>query len=87
MTVAPTIHLNGTCGQDLRREYTAAYEAVKDAIDKLHKTTCHGRDYYPQEMGAYSQAKAERDIALSHLREAENYVAEMLMGIKDQLKR
>ncbi len=85
MTVTPTIHLNGTNGQDLRREYQAAYEAVKYAIDKLCEAPCNGRDYYPQEAGAYSQAYTERQTALCQLRDVENYLGEMLMGIRDQL--
>ncbi len=85
MTAIPTIHLNGTNGQNLRREYQAAYEAVKYAIDKLCEATCNGRDYYLQETGAYSQAYAERQTALCQLRDVESYLGEILMGIRDQL--
>lgn len=85
MTAIPTIHLNGTSGQNLRREYQTAYKAVKYAIDKLCEATCNGRDYYPQDAGAYSQAYAERQAALCKLRGVESYLEEILMGIMDQL--
>ena len=81
MTAIPTVHLNGTSGQDLRREYQTAYRAVKFAIDSLCEATCNGRDYYPQEAEAY----AERQAALCKLRDVESYLEEVLMGIMDQL--
>ena len=85
MTAIPTVHLNGTSGQDLRREYQTAHRAVKFAIDSLCEATCNGRDYYPQKAGAYSQAYAERQAALCKLRDVESYLEEVLMGIMDQL--
>jgi hypothetical protein len=85
MTAVPTVHLNGTGGQDLRREYQAAYRATKNAIEMLCNATCNGRDYYPQEVGAYSQAYAERQAALKKLYEVEDYLQDILMGILGQL--
>ena len=85
MTAIPTVHLNGTSGQDLRREYQTAYRAVKFAIDSLCETTCSGRDYYPQGNGAYTQAYAERQTALCKLRDVQSYLEEVLMGVMDQL--
>lgn len=81
---APTIHLNGTSGKDLWNEYHAVYEAIKTAIDKLCDATCNGRDFYPQGPAAFSQARSERDEALSKLREVKLYTEEVLMGIMAQ---
>lgn len=81
----PTIHLNGTSGKDLQKEYHAAYKAIDAAIDALANTTCNGRDFYVQDAGAYYQARDERQAALDKLHDAKGYVEEVLMGIMDQL--
>lgn len=81
----PTIHINGTRGSDLQDEYMAAYEAIKKAIDALLETTLNARDYYPQGNDAYYKARKERTEAFTKLREAQDYVEAMLVGICDQL--
>jgi hypothetical protein len=86
MATIPTVHLNGTGGDSLKREYQAAYKAIHAAMYALADATLNGRDYYPQGVGAYSQARAERDAALNQLREAHAYVEAMLEGICDQLR-
>ena len=85
MTVtAPTIHLNGTAFTTLRDEYAAAYDAIDKAMAALASATLNGRDYYPQEPGAYHKARTERDAALDKLRDASLYVGGMLAAICDQ---
>ena len=85
MATIPTLHLNGTGKTTLRDEYAAAYDAINKAIDALAEATLNGRDYYPQPEGAYYKAREERTAALDKLREAHQYVGEMLMGICDQM--
>jgi hypothetical protein len=85
MATIPTIHLNGTSGEDLKREYHTAYKAIDVAMDALAAATLNGRDFYVQSPHAYSQAREERDAAFAKLREAQAYVEEMLGGICDQL--
>ena len=84
MATIPTIHLNGTGFITLRDEYAAAYDAIDKAIDALAAATLNGRDYYPQSDGAFYKARDERQAALEKLREAHQYVGEMLAGICDQ---
>lgn len=60
MTTLPTIHLNGTGADTLRQEYRAVRKAVDAAADRLTSATCNGRDFYPQEPGAWQQARDER---------------------------
>jgi UDP-N-acetylmuramyl pentapeptide synthase len=84
MTTIPTIHLNGTGFTTLRDEYAAAYDAIDKAIDALAATTANGRDFYPQGADAYYRHRDERQAALDKLREAHQYVGEVLAGICDQ---
>ena len=86
MATIPTVHLNGTSGSDLKREYLGAHEAIDNAIEALAGATLNARDFYPQGAGAYSQARSERNAAFRKLCEAHAYVEEMLEGICDQLR-
>jgi hypothetical protein len=84
MATIPTVHLNGTSYNNLFDGYAAALSAIDHAIDALASAELNGRDYYVQAPGAYSQARAERDAAFKQLREAHDYVGDMLLGICDQ---
>jgi hypothetical protein len=84
MTTIPAIHLNGTGYETLYKEYRAAYDAVKKAIDAMHDTTCNGRDYYVQGGSAFYRARDERQAAIQKLTDARDYLAEILVGIMDQ---
>jgi len=84
MTTIPTIHLNGTGFTTLRDEYAAAYDAIDKAVEALAAATCNGRDFYVQGGSAYYQARDERQAALDKLRDAHQYVGEVLAGICDQ---
>ena len=84
MTIIPTVHLNGTGYDTLYKEYNAAYEATRRAIDAMYDTTCNGRDYYPQGEGVYYRARDERQAAIDKLSKVKDYLAEVLVGIIDQ---
>jgi hypothetical protein len=56
----PTIHLNGTGATGLRDEYRAVRIAAAATADALAHATCNARDFYPQELGAFQQAQADR---------------------------
>lgn len=84
MATIPTVHLNGTGFTTLRDGYAKAYDVIDKAIDALAEAELNGRDYYPQPDGAFYKARAERTEALDKLREAHQYVGEMLAGICDQ---
>ena len=84
MATVPTIHLNGTSGDDLQREYHEAYKAINFAIQALRDATCNGRDYYPQGDYAFYNAREERQEAFIKLKEVRSYVEEMLVGILAQ---
>ena len=85
MATIPTIHLNGTSGDDLKREYHNAYKAIDAAIDALGAATSNGRDFYPQGSDAYSRHRQERNSAFSQLFAAQKHVEAILIGVCDQL--
>ena len=85
MATFPTLHLNGPGKNDLRDGYANAYDAIDKAIEALANAELNARDFYPQGPGACSQARSERDAAFAQLRQAHQYVGEMLMGICDQM--
>jgi hypothetical protein len=84
--IAPTIHLNGTKGEELKAEYYAAFEAIKVAVEALAAATLNARDYYVQSVDAYYEAREQRAEAFDKLRQVQDYVEGMLVGIIDQMK-
>lgn len=74
----PTIHLNGTSKRNLVAEYTQAYDLCCDAIEAFQKITCHPRDYYVQEAGAYEKAHDDRMKMLAKLAAVNDYLLQHL---------
>jgi hypothetical protein len=71
--ILPTIHLNGTGADSLKREYRTARRAIGAAVDALAAATCNARDFYPQGQGAWEQACAERQEAFRLLQLVSDY--------------
>jgi hypothetical protein len=84
--IVPTIHLNGTNGEELKAEYYAAFEAIEAAVEALAAATSNARDFYPQGADAYYRHRDERAEAFDKLRQVQDYVEGMLVGIIDQTK-
>ena len=84
--IVPTIHLNGTNGEELKAEYYAAHKAIDAAVEALAAATLNGRDFYPQGADAYYEAREQRAEAFDKLRQVSDYVEGMLVGIIDQTK-
>lgn len=59
--IAPTVHLNGTDGEELLRQLEAAYTAVQAAITAVMAAAPNARDYYVQ-----GNAYAFRDARNAH---------------------
>ena len=79
----PTIHLNGTSADNLYREYRAVRKAIAAAADALQAATCNQRDFYPQEPGAWEQARAERAEAFRLLQQVSDYAEHWEMHAMD----
>ena len=65
--ILPTIHLNGTDATTLLGDAINAMDAIRNAIEALHKTAPNGRDYYPQGNDALGLAHGEYFDRLEHL--------------------
>ena len=83
----PTIHLNGTGADSLKREYRAARHAIGAAVDALALATCNARDFYPQEPGAWQRARDERAEAFRLLQLVSDYAERWEMHASDHGRR
>lgn len=83
----PTIHLNGTGADSLMREYQAARRAIGAAVDALAAATCNARDFYPQELGAWEGARAERQEAFRLLQLVSDYAERWEAHAADHIRR
>lgn len=87
MTTLPTIHLNGTGASTLSEEYEKLASAVKSAEDALERCTCNGRDFYPQEPGAFERARRERNEMFAKLKQVHDYALAWAFHAQDELTR
>lgn len=83
MYTLPTIHLNGTGGSTLLKEYTEAWQALRAARDVLLSATCNARDFYPQGDHAYQDARFERSEAIAKLDDVIEYVESWVAHITE----
>lgn len=66
--MTPTIHLNGTNGDDLISQTTDAMLALFAAIKALRNAGPNGRDYYvQQDVTAFAQAQQQHEDRLAQL--------------------
>lgn len=80
----PTIHLNGTGGEQLLEQVTDSCRALQAAIEKMRAAWPNARDYYVQEDGAYVEADAEWRERLDKLQgvlKDQQYIAEQIMNL------
>jgi hypothetical protein len=83
----PTIHLNGTGADSLKREYRAARRAIGAAVDALAAATCNARDFDPQGPGGYQRAREDRDEAFRLLQLVSNYAERWEMHAAEHCPR
>lgn len=81
----PTIHLNGSAGEVLQEQYTAAAEAVRKAIDAVCDAGPNARDYYVQGSDAALVAQLEHEARVVSLRRVYDDLVAITEGIQDQL--
>ena len=79
----PTVHINGTHSETLIESYSRARGKVQDAIDAL--PTPNERDYYPQGVHAYREARAEHDEMGARLRDVRDELRRIIDHIDNQV--
>jgi hypothetical protein len=81
----PTVHLNGTAGEVLRDQYSAAVTAVREAIDAICDAGPNARDYYVQGHDVALTAQREHESRVKALKGVRDELAAIVEGIQDQL--
>jgi hypothetical protein len=82
----PTLNLNGTSGEELCKEYRAAYDAVNTAYKTLAKVTVHGRDFQTVDQSLYQAARKEQKTRLLALSRLKDELLAMYKGVSAQLR-
>jgi hypothetical protein len=75
--------MNGTSAGDLLEGYCEASQAIRDAIEKINKTSPNGRDYYPVP-GSITPAMEEHCARLAKLREVLAEIDALAVAVSDQ---
>ena len=86
MVMIPTIHLNGTQGEELLSLQETACLSLRLSLAAMQDAGPHGRDYYPQGDTAFSQAVSEYQVRVTQVTAALNELVAIRNGIRSALK-
>jgi len=81
----PTVHLNGTTGEVLLDQYTAAAQAVQKAIEAICDAGPNARDYYVQGPDAGLATQREHEARVKTLKGVRDELAAIVEGVQDQI--
>ena len=81
----PTVHMNGTAGEALLDQYTAAAEAMRKAIDAVCDAGPNARDYYVQGPDAALVAQREHEARVAALKRVRDELAAIVESVQDQI--
>lgn len=81
----PTIHLNGTSGDELLSQTVDAMLALSDAIKALQAAGPHGRDYYVQGSRVIDAAMDEHIARIEKLEAVQADLVEISESIHAQM--
>ena len=70
----PPFHLNGNSVPALTKEYTEAYNKLREFVDTFSAIEFHPRDYYPLGDDAWNKAQTQRDEARRNINEVYKYL-------------
>ena len=79
----PSIHLNGTSGEQLLDLNRKAADAVRDAITALYNAYPNARDFYVQGDGAFEKARREHEARVAHLKTVRAELIEITEHVAD----
>ena len=80
--VAPSVHPNGTGGDDLYTQYATGADALRVAIDAIPRP--HARDYYVQGGDAFERARRQYERHVTRLRAALDDLCLIQENVQDQ---
>jgi hypothetical protein len=92
VTVMPTLHTNGTSGEELARQLETAARAVQAALTALQEAAPNARDYYPQASAqlqgrdAFLRAAEEHKLRCKRLRDTYAELLEIHEAVTEQLE-
>jgi len=81
----PTLHLNGSGGQQLAEQIEAAQSSLFRALNDLAFTAPNARDYYPQGDQAFTAACYEHRLRVARVQDVLAELATVHTGITKQL--
>lgn len=81
----PVLNLNGSNGKDLYDELCTAWDQLQKAREAIASVTVHGRDFQTQPHGTWLRAHSQKNAALFHLDDANEWVEANLNSVRDQL--
>lgn len=79
--IKPTVHLNETSKESLRRDYEAAQTALMGALEALAGMSPNARDYYPQGPGAFDRADDDHQDRMNRVRKVLEEVQELDLSL------
>lgn len=79
----PTVHLNGTNGDDLLAQVNKAERAVDQALRALSNAAPNKRDYYPQGDAAWKQAVQQHMARVDRLSDVAKELEQLAEAIAD----
>jgi hypothetical protein len=82
--IVPTVHMNGTKGDDLVEQLMDAREALRLAVKALQNAAPNGRDYYPQGPGAINEAIEQHSRWRQSLDDVYRELGSLAEAIADQ---
>jgi len=83
--MVPSVHLNGTSGDELLEQVTEASTAVRAAIRALDRAAPNARDYYVQGDDAFERARAEHAARYAKLQDVAAELYAIAEDISDQI--
>jgi hypothetical protein len=81
----PVLNLNGSNGKDLYEELKTASDQLQKAREAVASVTVHGRDFQTQPDGTWIKAFSQKNAALFHLDDANEWIEANLNSVRDQL--
>lgn len=82
--IAPTIHINGTSGEELVSQLASAGHALEYALTAVAQAAPNARDYYVKGDTAFREATTDHVSRLERLRSVSREIVDLLYDVLEQ---